>query len=270
MKNIPFKAVAVDVDGTFVKDDKTFDHRRFEKILTELKANGIHFIVASGRPLSRLKVDFGNYLDRIDLVTDNGAVLVQDNKIIATHYLTPQTGVKLLNYIRKYYPKVCICVSGKDYAYYLRSEPSQFKNAMNYGYPNSIALNNFDEIPDDDRIIKLTLDCPAKLANEIQDRFNKDFTEKIHCTASGYKCIDVVPYGVDKAQGLKYFLRYFNVKPEELIAFGDGMNDFEMLQLAGYSYAMANANPDLFKVAKYKAPSNNESGVLQVLEKYLH
>ena len=47
------------------------------------------------------------------------------------------------------------------------------------------------------------------------------------------------------------------------------MNDQEMLELAGYSYAMANAEPALKKIAKYIAPSNNNDGVLQVLEKYL-
>lgn len=48
------------------------------------------------------------------------------------------------------------------------------------------------------------------------------------------------------------------------------MNDKEMLELAGYSYAMENAEPALKKVAKYIAPSNNNDGVLQVLDKYLN
>lgn len=42
-----------------------------------------------------------------------------------------------------------------------------------------------------------------------------------------------------------------------------------MLELAGYSYAMANGDERIKKLAKYQAPSNNDSGVLQVLEKYL-
>ena len=78
-----------------------------------------------------------------------------------------------------------------------------------------------------------------------------------------------MPYSVNKGSALQYFLRYFDAKPSELIAFGDGMNDKEMLELAGYSYAMENAEPALKKIAKYIAPSNNNDGVLQVLEKYL-
>lgn len=78
-----------------------------------------------------------------------------------------------------------------------------------------------------------------------------------------------MPAGVNKGQGIKYFLRYFDVKPDELIAFGDGMNDKEMIELAGYSYAMKNGDERLKKIAKYEAPSNNDMGVLQVLEHYL-
>lgn len=269
MSKIPFKAVAVDMDGTFMNDDLTYDAARFDKVLTELKQNHIHFIVSSGRPLARLKRDFANFLNRIDMVAENGAVLVQDNQVISSHYLTHKTGAELIEFIEDNYPFIRICASGVKDSYYKESYPTDFKRLMRFYYPNGIAVNNFSEIPNDENIIKLTLNCPSTLADEIETRFNHQHTERIHCTTSGFDDIDVVPYGVNKAKGLKYFLRYFNVKPSELIAFGDGLNDKEMLELAGYSYAMANGNPEIIKLAKYTAPSNNDSGVLQVLEQYL-
>lgn len=79
-----------------------------------------------------------------------------------------------------------------------------------------------------------------------------------------------MPYSVNKGSALQYFLRYFGAKPSELIAFGDGLNDTEMLKLAGYSYAMANGDPEIKKIAKYEAPSNNDDGVLEVLDSYLN
>ncbi len=269
MTSIPFKAVAVDMDGTFMNDDRTYDHQRFDRVLTELRKQHIHFIVSSGRPLARLRRDFANFLDRIDIVAENGALLVQDNQIIVSHYLTYKTSLELIHFIEDQYPSIYICASGKNASYYKRSYIASFKHTMNFYYPNSMAVNNFDEIPSSENIIKLTLHCPATLADEIQTRFNRKHTERIHCTTSGFNDIDVVPYGVNKAKGLKYFLRYFNVRPSELIAFGDGLNDKEMLELAGYSYAMANGNPEIIKLARFTAPSNNDSGVLQVLEHYL-
>lgn len=270
MANIPFKAIAVDMDGTFMTDDLTFDHDRFKKLLKKIKENHIHFIVSSGRPLARLKNDFAEFLDDINIIADNGAILVRDNNIISSHFLTRKTGLELINFIENNYPAAHICVSGKNASYFKNSSPTSFKRLMHFYYPNYIEINSFEDMPADERIIKLTMNCPAKWAKEIETKFNNAHSEHIHCTTSGFDDIDIVPYGINKAQALKYFLRYFKVDPSELIAFGDGLNDKEMLELAGYSYAMANGDERIKKIAKYEAPSNNESGVLQVLEKYFN
>ncbi|RMC25020.1 MULTISPECIES: Cof-type HAD-IIB family hydrolase [unclassified Lactobacillus] len=269
MTKIPFKAVAVDMDGTFENDKKEFDHQRFEKILTDLRRHHVHFIVSSGRPLSRLRQDFYDFLDRIDIVADNGSILTQDNKIISRHVFTYRTGIKLINFIETNYPEINIAASGLERAYVNKKAPIQFKNLMHFFYPNAIDIGDLRDIPTSDSLTKLTLKCSSELANELERKFNQNNPERIHCTTSGFDNIDVMPSNVNKGQGIKYFLRYFAINPEELIAFGDGMNDQEMIELAGYSYAMENADERLKKIAKYEAPSNNEMGVLQVLESYL-
>ncbi len=269
MTTIPFKAVAVDMDGTFENDDKQFDHERFEQVLTKLREHHVHFIVSSGRPLSRLRQDFYDFLDRIDIVADNGSILTQDNKIIARHVFTYKTGIKLINFIQVNYPEIKIAASGLERSYINKKAPTQFKSLMHFFYPDAVEMANLLEIPTSDSLTKLTLSCSAELAIEIEKKFNASNAERIHCTSSGFNNIDVMPNGINKGQGIKYFLRYFNVKPEELIAFGDGMNDQEMIELAGYSYAMKNADERMKKIAKYEAPSNNDMGVLQVLESYL-
>ena len=52
--NKPVRMVAVDMDGTFLNDDKTFDVERFERILTCLSRHGIYFVVASGKYLHEI------------------------------------------------------------------------------------------------------------------------------------------------------------------------------------------------------------------------
>lgn len=142
---------------------------------------------------------------------------------------------------------------------------------MSFYYPESIEVNDLlAAVTPDDQITKITLSYRKDFSAELEKEFNKHHTEKIHCTSSGFGLLDIVPYSVNKGSALQYFLRYFDAKPSELIAFGDGMNDKEMLELAGYSYAMENAEPALKKIAKYEAPSNNTDGVLEVLDSYLN
>ena len=55
--------------------------------------------------------------------------------------------------------------------------------------------------------------------------------------------------------------------PSELMAFGDANNDKDMLEFAEHSYVMANSHDQsLFDIAKFIAPSNDEQGVLQIIE----
>lgn len=61
----------------------------------------------------------------------------------------------------------------------------------------------------------------------------------------------------------------WKIEADQIMAFGDSENDLEMLELAGYSFAMENGEEKVKRMAKYIAPSNNEAGVLQVLEQYL-
>ena len=59
----------------------------------------------------------------------------------------------------------------------------------------------------------------------------------------------------------------WEITPNQCMAFGDGGNDVEMLKYCQYSYAMENASVEAKQAAKAICPSNNDGGVLEVLEK---
>lgn len=271
MTTLPFKAVAVDVDGTFVNDEKQYDHQMFSEILTRLHQHGAHFIIASGRPAGRLADDFSKFIDSIDFVADNGAVLVRDGKIIRTTSFSKKCILNFIEYLHARYPGAAqnILISGVKHSYFLKSTPPEYKRSHHYFYPNSIEIDDFNKIPADDQYTKITMDYPSKIRHELEHGFNSRSTEKIHVTTSGWSYMDIIPEGVNKAAGLKEFLAYLDVPRSELIAFGDGENDLEMLKFAGLSYAMANGQDVVKKTAKFIAPTNNDNGVFNVLNKYL-
>lgn len=272
MADLPFKAVAVDVDGTFVNDDKEYDHEMFGEILGKLHKYGAHFIIASGRPAGRLAEDFGDYVDAVDFVADNGAVLVRDGKVIRTTTFSRKCILSFIDYLRTRYPgsTKTLLVSGVTHSYFLKSTPAQFKRSHHYFYPNSIEIDDFSQIPTNDQYTKITVDYPSKVRHDLEYGFNSRSVEKIHVTTSGWNYMDIIPQKVNKATGLKEFLAYLDVPKNELIAFGDGENDIEMLKLAGLSYAMENGQDSVKKIAKFIAPSNNDNGVFKVLTKYLN
>jgi len=71
---------------------------------------------------------------------------------------------------------------------------------------------------------------------------------------------------VNKGVALRNLQAALGVTPAQAAAFGDYLNDLELLQGADWSYAMADAHPDVVAVARHRAPSNADDGVISVIE----
>ena len=93
--------------------------------------------------------------------------------------------------------------------------------------------------------------------------------EKMQVVLSSEVWVDIIPTGAKERSCNKKLQEKLNIKPEECVAFGDYLNDYEMLQSVYYSYAMENAVPELKKVARFIAPPNYENGVMRTIKKLL-
>lgn len=110
---------------------------------------------------------------------------------------------------------------------------------------------------------------PTAQTEEIAWAIAATFPHKARAVSSGQGSVDIILPNYHKANGLKFLADYWQIDPQDMLAFGDGHNDLEMLAYVGHSYAMTNGAPAVLQTAKFIAPSNNESGVLQVLEYFL-
>ncbi len=72
---------------------------------------------------------------------------------------------------------------------------------------------------------------------------------------------DVIERNISKAGGLRKLCEYWGVPPEQTVAFGDSMNDYEIIRMAGIGVAMGNARDELKMAADYVTASVGEDGV---------
>ena len=82
---------------------------------------------------------------------------------------------------------------------------------------------------------------------------------------SGENWVDVMRPGVSKGRAMQMLQQLKGLTPEDCMAFGDYLNDLELLESVSESYAMENALEELKRVAKYIAPGNDENGVMRVI-----
>ena len=85
---------------------------------------------------------------------------------------------------------------------------------------------------------------------------------------SGNAWVDMMKAGVNKGSAVRHLQQQYGISYGETMVFGDYLNDWEMMQAAYYSFAMANAHPALKTVSHFQAKSNDENGVLEAIGQY--
>lgn len=263
--NYDIKMVAVDVDGTFVHSDYTYDAPRFQRILSRMKEAGCRFVVASGNQYYQLRDLFPGYSDELSFVAENGA-FVKDGKELVFTADMPKSVVDAVIDVCREYPEISNVLCGVESAYCQRGTVSQeFFDLTAVYYHRLKWVDDFKEVKD--QILKFAPTVPEEKTYFYYDIFCERLKGKVEPATSGHGSIDLIVPGCHKASGLRRLTRRWGISPEQCAAFGDGGNDIEMLDYCGYSYAMANAPEDVKAAAKSVCPSNEEDGVLVTLEK---
>ena len=263
MKKI--KLIAVDMDGTFLHSDMTYDRKRFRSIYNNMKDKGIKFVVASGNQYYQLKSFFEDYQDELTYVAENGALIIEDNKEISSVKIPKEVALKVIETCSEY-ENVKIGVCGKSSAYILKGQKDFYDEMIKY-YHRLEEIRDFNKI--DDQILKLALVTPSELTYEIRDMLLPIIGKSLIPVVSGHDSIDLISPGRNKGYGIALLQEKWGIDPSECIAFGDSGNDIEMLKQVKYGYAMKNASEEVKAIANYTAEKNDSDGVLNVIEQYL-
>ncbi len=260
------KLVAVDIDGTFMRSNYTYDVERFEKILARMKAAGCNFVVASGNQYYQLREIFKKYRNEISLVSDNGAYIESRGELIFAADIPKEIIASATDICRRH-PQIYKFLCGVKSAYCEKNTvPDDVYNFMKVYMPRMELVDDFKTV--DDKFLKFALLIQQEdKIFEYYKIFREELGGKLIPTTSGHDSMDLIIPGLHKASGIKKLVELFGITAAECAAFGDSQNDVEMLKYCGESYAMANGAPEVKAAAKYVCPSNDEDGVLVTLDK---
>jgi Cof subfamily protein (haloacid dehalogenase superfamily) len=109
---------------------------------------------------------------------------------------------------------------------------------------------------------------PVEL-DRVERRMKKHFGERLYISKSLPYFLEFASPTVTKASGLSFLAERVGFSQERTVSFGDGENDVELLEWAGYAVAVENAHDRVLAVADFVCPSVDEEGVAQVIEAYL-
>ncbi len=109
---------------------------------------------------------------------------------------------------------------------------------------------------------------PAEL-DALRPRLVEQFGERLFIAKSLPYFLELASPRISKGTGLAFVAEHLGLPIADTVAFGDGENDFELLDRAGYGIAVENGHEELKARADWICPGVKEEGVAQVLEAYL-
>ena len=270
MKTDDIKVLVLDIDGTLTNSKKEISEETKRGIL-EIQKRGHIVILASGRPTPGMKryaeelelKRYGGYLLSFNggsiIHASSGSVVFQKvlpSIVIPNIYkfaLDHQCG--LMTYIGD----TIILGTAMDPYIELESRINQMevKQVHNFLDYTEYDLNKCLMTAEPEKAEKLVKILQEKYGNILSIYRSEPFF------------IEIMPKNVDKATSLDRMLQTVQLTRENTICVGDGFNDMTMIEYAGVGVAMANAQPEVKSIADFITKSNDEDGIVTVIEKYI-
>lgn len=257
------RLIACDMDGTLLDSRKRLP-RDILPVIRALKEKGVLFAVASGRQYAALRRDLEEIAHEILFICENGALVMHQEKRLL---IDPVDAVDLPDILHtakelhNAYPVVC----GAEMAYIGDGAPEQFLRETLPYYTSCTCVPDLSLRQHDQDVCKVAFYDMGDAQTGELPLLERALGDRLAVILSGEHWVDVMKPGVHKGKAMASLQKMLGISPAECMAFGDYLNDCELLASAGESYAMDNAHPKLKAMARYIAPGNDEDGVLRVI-----
>ena len=259
------RMIISDMDGTLLDTSKKLPSDFFE-VYQLMEAKGVQFVVASGRQYYTLVEEFAHLQHNIAFIAENGGFIKQNGHELVMNPMKAIDAKKLIEAIRKSKgSNVVLC--GKNGAYIEDDSSDDFMNEMRKYYVKHEVVSDLLRVEDD--ILKIAVNNFNDLEENIYPYLKNHFEKQFQISTSSPIWLDIMPKGINKGKAIQLLQKQMHIQPDECMAFGDYLNDYEMLESVEHSYAMANAHADIKKVARYSTDSNDDNGVMNAIRKQL-
>lgn len=251
------KLIFFDIDGTLLDHEKQLPKSTVQAI-SELKEMGHILAIATGRAPFMFK-DIREELGIHTFVSLNGSYVVHEGSLI--HH-TPLDNEELHRFVPY--------ATNQDHPIIFEHVEEMFITTSEYHPYVDGGMGGFNLREDaiynpqcylDQEMYQSVLFCMEK-----DESFYRETFRKFDFVRFNEYATDVIPSGSSKAKGIEALLQQLRIPLEHVYAFGDGLNDLEMMSFVKNSVAMGNAVDEVKQAAKYVTAPVDEDGIRKGLE----
>ena len=255
--NREIKAIFFDVDGTLFSHKSNDVPPSTRRSLAMLRAKGVKTVIATGRQMVELdklpvsSIRFDGYL------TLNGDLLLDENKKMYAGTPIDKGEMEVIASI----------FSAKKIPFVLVGEKARYINFVNDTVIRTQEEDN-GSIPETGTYSGEDVYQVLAFVTEKQKTILDSLLDECSIKSWNDTGIDIIPRGGGKAAGIHKFMEQYGISRSEIMAFGDGENDIEMLKFAGIGVAMGNAEDAVKEAADYVTDSVDENGIENALRHF--
>jgi Cof subfamily protein (haloacid dehalogenase superfamily) len=260
------EAIACDLDRTLIAEDLVV-RPRTHAALEAARSAGIHVVIATGRMFRSVRPYAHAAGVEAPVVCYQGAAVVEPTSgRFLLHECIPLesareaiAALEAVGYSPNVYVHDRLYVSEATLA---SDRYARFQNLE--VHPIGNLLDWLSEPP-----TKLVVIGDPLALDRLGARLRREFGERLFIAKSLPHFLEFANRGVSKGSGLAFVADLLGFSLERTVAFGDGENDLELLEAAGYGVAVAGGNERLLAIADLVCPAAEEEGVAQVIEELL-
>lgn len=283
------KVIVSDLDGTLLNEEHRINHETAETIRKACNA-GLRFIVATGRNYEgALRALEGEELVCDYIVSSGAEVRNQQKEILFSNTMDPEKCRNVCEVLNRYSASYILCCANGDYCIGTEEDLEQNIIEHIYTFNQNIPIEKIKESETYHMLVEKTravsdFDCLLKTGEDIIKVFifsndlealavvkaELDKVPGMAVSSSFYNNLEVTEETAQKGPVLKDYIESLGYTMDEVMVFGDSLNDYSMLSMDfGATIAMENANPEVKAVSKYVTKLNTENGVAYAIEKLL-
>lgn len=258
------RAIALDLDGTLLNSNKEVSKENRDA-LKKLVENGVEILIVTGRPYPITKKIAQSLEIPLTVICYNGARVVdlETDEILFEKVLDEEQVLKIIEFCRKNKKDLNLFQDDTWYVENLESPGTKYYKNNSSLEP---VLKSFDTFDTFEMIKGIIIDDNEGL-NEVEKNLKEILGDQVYYTYSQDRYLEILNRDVNKGKILKNVLEEKGIEMADCIAFGDSLNDLEMLESVGIGVAMGNAHKSIKNKVSHVTDTNDNNGVVKFLEK---
>jgi Cof subfamily protein (haloacid dehalogenase superfamily) len=247
------KAIFFDIDGTLL----SFKTHRLSpgtcRAFDELKRRGILTFISSGRPqvlIPEMPIHFDGY------ITVNGGYCFMGEKVILSNPLNPDDATNWLKYVDEHKLVTMLFSHNEMFVNRVDDAALRLRSQLEFKMPPLLSTADMRGR----EVYQFIAMIPADKDEEVLQLLPHSRLPRWHPAFS-----DLIPQNSSKARGIEQIALHLGLQRNELMAFGDGGNDIEMLDYVGLGVAMGNSTKQVQQHAQYVTTDVDHEGILNAL-----